>query len=60
VDFAGSDAGWRPLASASGTVTAPSLLKARNAGSLKRCKTSVIDGVLYVCPTASGFMFSVR
>ena len=60
VDFAESDAGWRPLASASGTVTVPSMLKARNAGDFNRCKTSVIDGVVYVCPTTVGFTFSVR
>jgi len=60
VDFAGSDAGWRPLAAVSGTVTVPSRLKARNAGGFKRCKTSVIDGVVYVCPTTVGFMLSVK
>jgi hypothetical protein len=60
VDFAGSGAGWRPLAAASGTVSTPPMLKARNAGDFNRCKTSVIDGVVYVCPTSAGFMFSLR
>ena len=60
VDFAGSGAGWRPLAAASGTVSTPPMLKARNAGEFKRCKTSVIDGVVYVCPTSVGFMFTVK
>ena len=61
VDFAGGNvAGWRPLAAVSGTVAVPAMLKARNAGDFNRCKTSVIDGVLYVCPTSAGFMFSVR
>ena len=61
VDFAGGNvAGWRPLAAVSGTVAVPAMLKARNAGDFNRCKTSVIDGVVYVCPTSAGFMFSVR
>ena len=61
VDFAGGNvAGWRPLAAVSGTVAVPTMLKARNAGEFNRCKTSVIDGVVYVCPTSAGFMFSVR
>ena len=60
VDFAGSDAGWRPLAAASGTVATTPVFKVRNAGEFKRCKTSVIDGVVYVCPTSVGFMFTVK
>ena len=60
VDFAGGDAGWRPLAAVSGTVAVPPMLKARNASNFKRCKTSVLDGVVYVCPTKTGFVFSVK
>ena len=36
------------------------MIKARNASDFNRCKTSVIDGVVYVCPTTVGFTFSVR
>ena len=60
VDFAGDDAGWRPVAAASGSVAVPPVLKARNAGEFRRCKASVIDGVVYVCPTTVGFMISVK
>ena len=61
VDFAGGNvAGWRPLAAVSGTVAVPAMLKASNAGEFKRCKTSVIDGVVYVCPTAAGFVLSIK
>ena len=47
-------------AAVSGTVTVPPRLKARNAGEFNRCKTSVMDGVVYVCPTTVGFMLSIK
>ena len=61
VDFAGDYAEeWRPLAAVSGTVTVPAMLKARNAGGFNRCKVTVNDGVVYVCPTVVGLMLKVR
>ena len=61
VDFGGVvPAVWTPVAVASGTVSLPASLRARNAGDFTRCKTSVIDGVVYVRPTAGGFMLIVR
>ena len=61
IDFNGVEpTSWTPIAAASGTVTVPQMLKARNAGDFNRCKTSVIDGVVYVCPTTVGFTISVR
>ena len=60
VDFAGGNAEYRPIAAVSGTVAVPEMIKARNAGDFNRCKTSVIDGVVYVCPTTVGFTISVR
>ena len=45
-----------PVAAASGTITPPQTLRARNAGDGKtRCGTAIIDGVLYVMPTSAGF-----
>ena len=60
VDFAGGNAEYRPIAAVAGTVAVPEMIKARNAGDFNRCKTSVIDGVVYVCPTTVGFTISVR
>ena len=60
VDFAGGNAEYRPIAAVAGTVSVPEMIKARNAGDFNRCKTSVIDGVVYVCPTTVGFTISVR
>ena len=61
VDFGGVvPTGWTPVAVASGTVSLPASLRARNAGDFTRCKTSVIDGVVYVRPTAGGFTLIIR
>ena len=62
VDFGGCAAvptGWTPVAAASGTVTVPVSLRARNAGKFNRCKTQLIDGVLYVKPGTSGMTISI-
>lgn len=61
VDFGGVvPTDWTPVAVASGTVSLPASLRARNAGDFTRCKTSVIDGVVYVRPTAGGFTLIIR
>ena len=61
VDFGGVvPTGWTPVAVASGTVSLPASLRARNAGDFTRCKVSVIDGVVYVRPTVGGFTLIVR
>ena len=61
IDFGGVvPAVWTPVAVASGTVSLPASLRARNAGDFTRCKTSVIDGVVYVRPTAGGFTLIIR
>ena len=60
VDFADGDVGSRPLAAVSGAVSVPEMVRARNAGDFNRCRMSVIDGVVYAAPTASGFMISIR
>jgi len=36
------------------------MVRARNAGDFNRCRMSVIDGVVYAAPTASGFVISIR
>ncbi len=62
VDFGGCavvPTGWTPVAAASGTVTVPDSLRARNAGKFNRCKTQLIDGVLYVKPGTSGMIISI-
>ena len=51
---------WIPVAAASGDLTAPASLRANNAGEKNRCLTMVVDGVLYVCPTSSGFVIIMR
>ena len=51
--------GWTPVAAASGTVTVPDLLRARNAGVFNRCETQIIDGVLYVKPCTSGMVIYI-
>ncbi len=53
-------ADWVPVAAATGTITVPQTLRARNAGEKNRCLTTVIDGVLYVRSTASGFALIIR
>ena len=63
VDFGGCavvPTGWTPVAAASGTVTVPDSLRARNAGEFTRCETQLIDGVLYVKPYTSGMIISIR
>ncbi|MBP3406484.1 MAG: autotransporter-associated beta strand repeat-containing protein [Kiritimatiellae bacterium] len=60
VDFADGDVGSRPLAAVSGVVSVPEMVRARNAGDFNRCRMSVIDGVVYAAPTASGFVISIR
>ncbi|MBR3923516.1 MAG: autotransporter-associated beta strand repeat-containing protein, partial [Kiritimatiellae bacterium] len=60
VDFADGDVGSRPLAAVSGAVSVPEMVRARNAGDFNRCRMSVIDGVVYAAPTASGFVISIR
>jgi autotransporter-associated beta strand protein len=60
VDFADGDVGSRPLAAVSGAVSVPEMVRARNAGDFNRCRMSVIDGVVYAAPTASGFAISIR
>ena len=63
VDFGGCAAvptGWTPVAVASGTVTVPGSLRARNAGGFTSCKTQLIDGVLYVKPGTSGMVISFK
>ena len=60
VDFADGDVGSRPLAAVSGAVSVPEMVRARNAGDFNRCSMSVIDGVVYAAPTASGFVISIR
>ena len=60
VDFADGDVGSRPLAAVSGSVSVPEMVRARNAGDFNRCRMSVIDGVVYAAPTASGFVISIR
>lgn len=53
--------GWTPVAVASGTITRPQTLRARNAGDGKtRCEMAIIDGVLYVMPTSAGFTIVVK
>lgn len=62
VDFGGYavvPTGWTPVAAAGGTVTVPVSLRARNAGKFNRCKTQLIDGVLYVKPGTSGMTISI-
>ena len=51
---------WVPVAAATGTITAPATLRARNAGEKNRCLTTVIDGVLYVRSTTAGFTLIIR
>ena len=63
IDFGGCAAvptGWTPVAVASGTVTVPGTLRARNAGEFNRCETQLIDGVLYVKLSTSGTVISFR
>ena len=63
VDFGGCAAvptGWTPVAVASGTVTVPDSLRARNAGEFTHCETRLRDGVLYVKPYTSGMIISIR
>jgi len=63
VDFGGCAAvptGWTPVAAASGTVTVPDSLRARNAGKFNRCETQLIDGVLYVKLGTSGMVISFK
>ena len=63
VDFGGCavvPTGWTPVAAASGMVTVPDSLRARNAGKFTRCETQLIDGVLYVKPYTSGMIISIR
>jgi autotransporter-associated beta strand protein len=63
IDFGGCAAvptGWTPVAVASGTVTVPGSLRARNAGEFNRCETQLIDGVLYVKLSTSGTVISFR
>jgi autotransporter-associated beta strand protein len=49
-----------PVAAASGTITPPQTLRARNAGDYNRCTPMIVDGVLYVMPTSAGFTIVVR
>ena len=63
IDFGGravAPADWTPVAVASGTVSLPSSLRARNLESFNRCKMLVMDGVLYVKPSSSGTIISVH
>ena len=63
VDFGGCavvPTGWTPVAAASGTVTVPVSLRARNAGGFTSCKTQLIDGVLYVKLGTSGMVISFK
>ena len=65
VDFglaagASPDLGWRPVAAATGTLTVPAMMRARNCGTFTRCTTAVVDGVLYVRPKAVGFIIGVQ
>ena len=63
VDFGGYavvPTGWTPVAAAGGTVTVPASLRARNAAAFNSCKIQLMDGVLYVKPSASGTIISFR
>ena len=63
VDFDGYavvPTGWTPVAAAGGTVTVPASLRARNAAAFNSCKIQLMDGVLYVKPSASGTIISFR
>ena len=62
IDFGGCAAvptDWTPVAVASGTVTVPDSLRARNAGEFTHCETRLRDGVLYVKPYTSGMIISI-
>ena len=51
---------WQPVLAASGTLSVPNMIRARNCGDFNRCKTKVEGGVLYVCPTSLGTRVIIR
>ena len=50
----------RPIAVASGAITAPETVRTRNAGDMNRCMLTVVDGVLYAHPIVTGAAIIVR
>lgn len=63
IDFSGLaevPSGSVPVATASGTITVPDLVRARGAGDLTRCNAFVADGVLYAKPTNAAFVLVVK
>ena len=52
---------WIAVAAATGEVTVPGNVKARNAGDARiRCETAVVDGVIYVRPGIAGMRMILR
>ena len=63
IDFGGAPVQgdvWLPVLAASGTISVPNMIRARNSGDFNRCKTKVEGGVLYVCPTTVGMRIIIQ
>ena len=63
IDFGGAPVQgdvWLPVLAASGTISVPNMIRARNSGDFNRCETKVEGGVLYVCLTSLGTRIIIR
>jgi len=63
IDFGGAPVQgdlWQPVLAASGTISVPNMIRARNSGDFNRCKTKVEGGVLYVRLAAVGFVLGIQ